>query len=152
MDVLIRRVEAAPAAVHAAGRAGHALVALLAFLTLVDLFAAQALLPLLARDFGVSPGMMGLAVNATTVGMALAGLAVAFFGVRLSPARGVPVALLVLALPTVLLAFAPTLWTFALLRVLQGLCMATAFTLTLSHLGATGGAAGLSWRWSARCS
>lgn len=142
MDALMHPVPAPALAGRRTGPAGHALVALLAFLTVVDLFAAQALLPLLARDFGVSPGTMGLAVNATTLGMALAGLGVALFGQRLAPARGVPAALLVLALPTVLLAFAPDLWTFALLRVIQGLCMATAFTLTLSHLGARGGQAG----------
>src|SRR5689334_20809062 len=132
MDALTHPAPAPTLAGREAGVAGQALVALLAFLTVVDLFAAQALLPLLARDFGVSPGTIGLAVNATTIGMALAGLAVALFGRGLEPARGVPLALLVLAVPTVLLAFAPNLWTFALLRALQGLCMATAFTLTLS--------------------
>jgi predicted MFS family arabinose efflux permease len=142
MDALTHSVPAPPVASRDTGLAGHSVIALLAFLTVVDLFAAQALLPLLAIEFAVSPGTMGLAVNATTIGMALAGLAVALFGKGLAPARGVPLALLVLAVPTVMLAFAPNLWIFALLRVLQGLCMATAFTLTLTHLGARGSQAG----------
>ena len=37
--------------------------------------------------------------------------------------------------PTALLAHAPDLTTFTLLRVAQGLCMAAAFTLTLAYLG-----------------
>ena len=40
-----------------------------------------------------------------------------------------------LAIPTGLLASAPDLATFTLLRVAQGLCMAAAFTLTLAYLG-----------------
>jgi predicted MFS family arabinose efflux permease len=37
--------------------------------------------------------------------------------------------------PTLLLAFAPNLGVFAALRIAQGLCMASAFTLTLAYLG-----------------
>jgi predicted MFS family arabinose efflux permease len=40
-----------------------------------------------------------------------------------------------LAVPTTLLAFAPDLTTFTILRVIQGLCMASAFALTLAYLG-----------------
>jgi predicted MFS family arabinose efflux permease len=41
---------------------------------------------------------------------------------------------LLLSIPTALLAFAPNLTVFASLRVVQGLFMAGAFTLTLTHL------------------
>src|SRR5262249_37576357 len=40
-----------------------------------------------------------------------------------------------LSIPTALLASAPDLTTFTVLRVAQGLCMASAFTLTLAYLG-----------------
>ena len=50
------------------------LIALIAFLTLVDLFAAQAILPSLVVKFDVSRATMGFAVNASTFGMAVAGL------------------------------------------------------------------------------
>jgi MFS transporter, YNFM family, putative membrane transport protein len=52
-------------------------IALTAFLTVVDLFATQAILPSLTRAYGVSPAAMGSAVNASTLGMAIAGLCVA---------------------------------------------------------------------------
>src|SRR4029077_4853089 len=39
------------------------------------------------------------------------------------------------AIPTSLLAAAPDLTTFTILRVMQGLCMASAFALTLAYLG-----------------
>ena len=37
--------------------------------------------------------------------------------------------------PDALLAFAPDLATFTVLRIVQGLCMSAAFALTLSYLG-----------------
>ena len=55
------------------------LIGLTAFLTVVDLFATQAILPTLARHYGVTPGAMGFAVNASTMGMAVAGLVIGFF-------------------------------------------------------------------------
>jgi predicted MFS family arabinose efflux permease len=105
-----------------------------AFLTLVDLFATQAILPSLAAAYGVGPAAMGLAVNAATLGMALAGLGVAFFSRRIDRRRGVMVSLAALAIPTALLAIAPSLGVFAALRVVQGIFMSTAFALTLSYL------------------
>jgi len=45
------------------------------------------------------------------------------------------VALALLAIPTAALAVAPDLTTFTALRVTQGLCMSSAFALTLSYLG-----------------
>ena len=109
-------------------------VALMAFLTLVDLFATQAILPTLAQAYRVSPAAMGLAVNASTIGMAIAGLVVALAGRRLDRRVGVAVSLALLALPTAALALAPDLTTFAALRIVQGLAMSTAFALTLSYL------------------
>jgi len=109
-------------------------VALMAFLTLVDLFATQAILPSLARAYRVSPAAMGLAVNASTIGMAIAGLVVALAGRRVDRRVGVALSLALLALPTAALALAPDLTTFAALRIVQGLAMSTAFALTLSYL------------------
>ena len=113
------------------------MIALLAFFTLVDLFAAQAILPILAKMYHASPAQVGIAVNASTAGMAVGALVTAIVGSRLDRRRGIVVSLLVLTIPSVLLAFAPNLLVFASLRTAQGLCMACAFTLTLSYLGET---------------
>jgi predicted MFS family arabinose efflux permease len=110
------------------------LIGLAAFLTLVDLFATQAILPALAAAYGVKPAAMGLAVNASTLGMAVGALAVAFFSRHIDRRLGTVVALALLAVPTALLASAPDPASFAALRIAQGLCMATAFALTLSYL------------------
>jgi predicted MFS family arabinose efflux permease len=110
-------------------------IGLTAFLTVVDLFATQAILPSLARAYGVSPAAMGFAVNASTIGMAVAGLGIGALSHRIDRRRGILSSLAVLAVPTALLASAPDLTVFTLLRVAQGLCMASAFALTLAHLG-----------------
>ncbi len=130
---------AAPAAVStlattAAERLHFGIIALIAFLTLVDLFAAQAILPSLQRQFEVSRATMGFAVNASTFGMAAAGLAVGIFGRSLDRRNGIWISLALLAVPTVLLAVTQDITLFAGLRVVQGLCMATAFTLTMAYL------------------
>ena len=110
------------------------LIAVIGFLTLVDLFATQAILPSLAQSYGVSPAQIGLAANASTLGMAISGLLVGVFSANIERKRAIALSLLFLSVPTALLAFAPSLTVFAILRVVQGLFMAAAFTLTLTHL------------------
>ncbi|MDF0518865.1 MFS transporter [Bradyrhizobium yuanmingense] len=121
---------------HSPGLAFRSLViGLTAFLTVVDLFATQAILPSLTRHYGVTPAAMGFAVNASTFGMAAASLVVGFFSPRIDRRTGILLSLALLAVPTSLLAVAPNLAVFTALRVAQGLCMASAFALTLAYLG-----------------
>ncbi|MEO0670238.1 MAG: MFS transporter [Pseudomonadota bacterium] len=110
------------------------MIALIAFLTLIDLFGSQALLPTLVETYGVTPAAMGFAVNASTIGMAFASLVVAVFARRIDRKRGIWVCLALLSIPTVLLAHTDDLTTFTLLRVVQGVFMSAAFTLTLTYL------------------
>jgi predicted MFS family arabinose efflux permease len=135
MSTDIEQLAAGPRQAEASHWLRSIIILLIAFLTLVDLFATQAILPTLAAAYRVSPAAMGLAVNASTLGMAIAGLAVAFFGSRIERRRGIVASLVLLAVPTTLLAIAPNLAVFALLRIAQGLCMASAFALTLAYLG-----------------
>ena len=126
----------AMAAGHSPGAALRSLIiGSIAFLTVVDLFATQAILPSLARHYDVSPAAMGFAVNASTMGMAIAGLIVGLLSPKIERRIGILVSLGLLAIPTVCLAFAPNLTVFTLLRIAQGLCMSSAFALTLAYLG-----------------
>jgi predicted MFS family arabinose efflux permease len=111
------------------------IIGLTAFLTVVDLFATQAILPSLAAAYHVTPAAMGFAVNASTMGMAVAGLAVAYFSRRIDRRIGILASLTLLAIPTALLAVAPDITVFTVLRIAQGLCMSSAFALMLSYLG-----------------
>lgn len=109
-------------------------IGLIGFLTLTDLFATQAILPSLAAQYRVAPGDIGIAANTGTIGMAIAGLLAGVLAGGLDRRAVITLSLVTLALPTALLSIAPDLTTFALLRVAQGLCMATAFTLTIAYL------------------
>ena len=110
-------------------------IGLTAFLTVVDLFATQAILPSLTRHYNVSPAEMGVAVNASTLGMAVAGLVIGFLSPHIDRRFGILASLVLLAVPTTSLAYAPDLTVFTVLRIAQGLCMASAFALTLAYLG-----------------
>ncbi len=112
-------------------------VGLMAFLTVVDLFATQAILPALTRAYGTTPAAMSFAVNASTIGMAISGLAMAFFGRHVDRRSGILLSLALLSIPTLLLASMPDLAVFTGLRVVQGVLMASAFTLTLAYLAET---------------
>lgn len=111
------------------------LIGVIAFLTVVDLFATQAILPALAAAYRVSPAAMGTAVNAAAIGMAAASLLAATLSGRVDRRNVITASLVLLAIPTALLSQAPNLAVFTVLRVVQGCLMATAFTLTLAHLG-----------------
>src|SRR5206468_10421890 len=92
-------------------------IGLTAFLTVVDLFATQAILPSLTRHYGVTPAAVGCAVNASTRGMAVASLVVGFFSPHIDRRTGILLSLTLLAIPTSLLAVAPNLGIFTALRV-----------------------------------
>ncbi|MEL7281748.1 MAG: MFS transporter [Pseudomonadota bacterium] len=110
------------------------IVAVISFLTLIDLFGSQALLPQLVVAFEADPGVMGFAVNASTFGMALSGLTVAWFADRIDRKRGIWISLMLLSVPTFFLGIVDSVGMFLALRVLQGVFMAAAFTLTLTYL------------------
>jgi MFS transporter, YNFM family, putative membrane transport protein len=110
------------------------IIGVIGFLTLVDLFATQAILPSLAKLYGVAPASIGFAVNASTIGMATSCLVVALISEHINRRRGIWISLALLSIPTSLLAVAPDLATFAGLRIIQGVFMAAAFTLTMTYL------------------
>lgn len=116
------------------------MIGLVGFLTLVDLFATQAILPTLAGSYDVSPATIGFAVNASTIGMAISCLGVALVSRRIERRRGIWISLALLAIPTSLLAFAPDILTFTAMRIAQGIFMAAAFTLTMAYLAENLGA------------
>jgi predicted MFS family arabinose efflux permease len=135
-EVVVPATEAMEMHGHSRGAVLRSLViALTAFLTVVDLFATQAILPSLTRHYHVTPAAMGFAVNASTIGMAVASLVVGILSPHFDRRLGILLSLILLAVPTTLLALAPDLTTFTILRVIQGLCMASAFALTLAYLG-----------------
>src|SRR5262249_56657038 len=105
MSQILSAMDMAPTGAH-----GHTarvlrrtiIIGLTAFLTVVDLFATQAILPSLAQAYQVTPAAMSFAVNASTMGMAGPGRSGAFFCRRSYRRHGSLLSLFVLALPTAL--------------------------------------------------
>src|SRR3954451_2805206 len=100
----IQAAHAMPGMAHAEYRAvavlRTVLMGVISFLTFVDLFAAQAILPTLVKVYHVTPAAMGFAVNASTIGMAAAGIGVTFFSRHINRRRGIWISLACLAVPT----------------------------------------------------
>jgi predicted MFS family arabinose efflux permease len=110
--------------------------------TLLDLFGPHSIVPLLAREFAVSAPAMGLAVNAAAAGMAVCGLVLYRLPLPVRPEKLMSGALAALAIPTLLLAHAPSIEVFALLRVVQGVFMCAAFAVAIAYISANWGACG----------
>ena len=126
VEASIPAIRAAAGEHRAAALLRTVVMGLISFLTFVDLFAAQAILPTLVEVYQVTPAAMGFAVNASTIGMAAAGIGITFVSGRINRRQGIWISLACLSVPTFLLAAAPDLMTFTLLRIAQGLFMSAA--------------------------
>lgn len=124
-------------------------IGLITFLTLIDLFGSQALLPQLIELYQVDAATMGFAVNASTIGMAISGLTVAWFSDRIDRRKGLWISLALLSVPTFALAFTTDTTVFMILRILQGVFMAAAFTLTMTFLSESCSTTAAAWAMSA---
>ena len=101
---------------------GHPLaLALTGALVFLNVYAPQSLLPLLARDLGVTPVSAGSVVGATTLAIALVSPLSGVLADALGRKRVIVAAFLLLILPALLATQATTLASLDLARFLQGL-------------------------------
>lgn len=97
------------------------------------LYIPQPLLPLLAREFGVSAGEAGLLMTATMLPLALAPVFYGYF-LQAIPARSMlMVALSLLAINQVCFVLADEFWHLILLRLIQGLLLPAIFTALMTY-------------------
>lgn len=135
------------------GSAGYRRASAAAFLagagTFALLYGAQAVLPLLSDDFGVSAATASLALSAATGTIALSLLPMSSVSSRWGTSRVMTVSLAAATLVAVLVPLAPTFGTLLALRAAQGVAMAGVPALAIAYLGRTihpsglGGAVGL---------
>lgn len=135
------------------GSAGYRRASAAAFLagagTFALLYGAQAVLPLLSDDFGVSAATASLALSAATGAIAVSLLPMSSVSSRWGTSRVMTVSLAAATLVAVLVPLAPNFATLLALRAAQGVAMAGVPALAIAYLGRTihpsglGGAVGL---------
>ena len=104
------------------------------FCTFVNLYAPQSLLPTLSGDFGSSAAKTGLVVTAPLIAVALMAPFVGGISDAFGRRRLIVPASLVLAGPTLLAGFTPSLDLLILLRFIQGLLLPFIFTVTVAYI------------------
>ena len=102
--------------------------------TFINLYPTQALLPTLAERFGASLPHTGLTVTAPLVAVALVAPFVGGISDALGRRRLIVGASILLVLPTLLAAWAPSLDWLILCRFLQGLLLPFIFAVTVAYI------------------
>jgi YNFM family putative membrane transporter len=110
-------------------------VALAGFCAFINLYSPQAVLPVLAQEFSVGAVDVGMAMTATTAAVALVAPFVGAVADVLGRKRVIVAAMLALTVPTVGLAFAPSLDIIILCRFLQGLLLPPIFAVMVTYIG-----------------
>jgi YNFM family putative membrane transporter len=101
----------------------------------VNLYSPQAILPLLAREFDVGPADISLAITACTLAIALTAPFTGAVADVLGRRRVIITAMVALLIPSVMVAFAPSLHALVFWRFVQGLMMPAIFTVTIAYIG-----------------
>ena len=113
----------------------RAAVGIPGFCAFLNLYAPQSLLPLLAQEFGVAPADISLTMTATALAIALSAPFAGTIADVLGRKRVIAAAMLLLTVPTLMIAFAPSLQALLLWRFVQGLVLPPIFTVVLAYIG-----------------
>jgi predicted MFS family arabinose efflux permease len=115
-------------------------VALAAIGAFIELYATQALLPLLAREFAATPAEVSRTVSASTFAVALIAPFAGVVADRLGRKRVIIAAMTALIVPTALAGLAPSLGALVAWRFVQGLMLPPVFAVTIAYIGEEFGA------------
>lgn len=110
-------------------------VALAGFCVFLNLYAPQAVLPLLAHEFAVGPGEASLAITASTLAVALIAPFTGTFADVVGRKRVIAVAMFALVVPTAMVALASGIHALVFWRFVQGLVLPPVFAVTVAYIG-----------------
>jgi predicted MFS family arabinose efflux permease len=116
-------------------RLRRAAVGIPGFCVFLNLYAPQSLLPLLATEFHAAPAEISLTMTATALAIALSAPFAGTVADVLGRKRVIAAAMLLLALPTAMIAFAPSLTALIFWRFVQGLVLPPVFTVVVAYIG-----------------
>lgn len=100
----------------------------------VNMYLTQAILPVLSRDFGVSPSSASLTVSVLILGIAFSSLVIGPLSDRVGRKPLLAGCALLLGIPSLLCAFAPTLPLLLLGRTLQGLLIPGLTAVSVAYI------------------
>lgn len=110
-------------------------VALSGLCAFINLYATQPLLPLFARDFQASAAQVSLTIGASTLAVALGAPFVGLVADVLGRKRIIAGAMVLMVIPTMLVARSTSIGEVILWRFMQGLLLPPIFAVTLAYIG-----------------
>jgi predicted MFS family arabinose efflux permease len=110
-------------------------IGLAGFGAFLNLYAPQAVLPLLAQEFEAGAARAGMVITATTLAVALIAPFTGVVADVLGRRRLIVIALFALVLPTIMAALAPSLPALIFWRFVQGLLLPPIFAVTVAYIG-----------------
>jgi predicted MFS family arabinose efflux permease len=110
-------------------------VGLAGYCTFINLYSPQAILPLLSSEFGAGAAEIANIMTASTLAVALTAPFTGTVADVLGRKRVIVTAMLILGIPTVMCALAPTLPALIFWRFVQGLVMPPIFAVTIAYIG-----------------
>src|SRR5262245_56202415 len=113
----------------------RAAVGIAGFWAFFNLYGPQSLLPLLAGEFNASPGEISLIVTATTLAIAISAPFAGAIADVLGRKRVIAAAMIVSALPLLMMALAPNLHALIVWRFTLGLVLPPIFTVVVAYIG-----------------
>ncbi|HEX3936528.1 MAG TPA: MFS transporter [Xanthobacteraceae bacterium] len=110
-------------------------VATAGFSAFVNLYSPQALLPELAGEFHVGPGVISSLMTASTAAIALSAPFTGVLADMLGRKRLITGAMFAITVPTVIMTFAATVPQLVFWRFIQGLLVPPIFTVVVAYIG-----------------
>src|SRR5437763_6894345 len=110
-------------------------IATAGFCAFLNLYSPQALLPELAREFGVGAGEISTIMTASALAIALTAPFTGAVADVIGRKRLITGAMLAVALPTIGAAMAPDVTTLIVWRFVQGLLLPPIFAVTVAYIG-----------------
>ncbi|HVB47259.1 MAG TPA: MFS transporter [Burkholderiales bacterium] len=101
----------------------------------INLYAPQAILPLLSKEFGAGASGISTIMTASTLAVALTAPFTGTVADVLGRKRVIVSAMAVLALPTVMASLSPSLSALVFWRFVQGLALPPIFAVTIAYIG-----------------
>jgi predicted MFS family arabinose efflux permease len=110
-------------------------VGLAGYCAFLNLYAPQAVLPVMAQEFGVDAAAVSSVMTAGTLAVALIAPFTGAVADVLGRKRVITIAMLVLVVPTVMIALTSTLTGLVFWRFMQGLVLPPIFAVTVAYVG-----------------